>query len=170
MIDNTNETVQYEAPIALSNAETEDAAQQEASKSLQRSLVFESGGLILFMSTDYVTEIINDHTITHLPRVPKYIKGIINLRGQLMPVVDIRLLMGKDATVYNSKTCIIILNVDSIPLGIVVDSVHQVIDIDTDNIQPLPIKKEQKLANGMLHMDDGTTAMSFDCHALLVRG
>ena len=57
--------------------------------------------------------------------VPSFIKGIINLRGQILPVVDIRLCMGKPEVEYTNKTCIVVLNVDSISLGIVVDSVRQ---------------------------------------------
>ncbi|MBE6003612.1 MAG: chemotaxis protein CheW [Lachnospiraceae bacterium] len=136
-------------------------------KNLQRCLTFESGDLIMYMSTDYVTEIITDQYITTLPLVPDYVKGIINLRGSVLAVVDIRLLMGLDATEYTSKTCIIILNIDNVPIGIVVDNVRQVVDIDLDTVKPIPMKRQKKLLNGMLNMDDGTVAMSFDCDALI---
>ena len=108
---------------------TETAVSEEAS-SIERCLTFESGGLTLFLSTNYVTEIINDCSITRLPLVPAHVQGILNLRGQILPVVDIRLSMGKPALEYTSKTCIIVLNVEEIPIGIVVDSVRQVVDID----------------------------------------
>ena len=150
---------------------TQAAASEEAikddPKNLQRCLTFESGDLIMYMSTDYVTEIITDQYITTLPLVPDYVKGIINLRGSVLAVVDIRLLMGLGATEYTSKTCIIILNIENVPIGIVVDNVRQVVDIDLDTVKPIPMKRQKKLLNGMLNMDDGTVAMSFDCDALI---
>ena len=108
----------------------EEVVSVEESTTIERCLTFNAGGLILYISTKYVIEIINNHTITTLPLMPPYIKGIINLRGQILPVVDIQLRMGKPETDYTSKTCIIVLDIDSVPLGIIVDSVRQMIDID----------------------------------------
>ena len=139
----------------------EKSAAEEAS-SVERCLTFESGGLTLFLSTNYVTEIINDCSITHLPLVPGHVKGILNLRGQILPVVDIRECMGKPSLEYTSKTCIIVLNVDEIPIGIVVDSV----DIDLSHVRPIPVKRQQKLLDGMVTMEDGSVLMSFDCNSL----
>ena len=143
----------------------EKSAAEEAS-SVERCLTFESGGLTLFLSTNYVTEIINDCSITHLPLVPGHVKGILNLRGQILPVVDIRECMGKPSLEYTSKTCIIVLNVDEIPIGIVVDSVRQVVDIDLSPVRPIPVKRQQKLLDGMVTMEDGSVLMSFDCNSL----
>lgn len=143
-----------------------EVAKREDITSVERCLTFESGGLILFISTKYVIEIINDHTITPLPLIPSYVKGIINLRGQILPVIDIRLCMGKPEVEYTSKTCIVVLDVDSIPLGIVVDSVRQVMDINLQKVRPIPVKRQQKLLDGMINMEDGGVIMSFDCNAL----
>jgi len=145
--------------------ETPQTIQKENS-TVERCLTFESGGLTLFLSTEYVIEIINDHSITHLPLVPPFIKGVINLRGQILPVVDIRVCMGKPEADYTSQTCIVVLHVDSIPLGIIVDSVRQVVDIDLQTVRPIPVKRQQKLLDGMVTMEDGSTIMSFDCHSL----
>jgi purine-binding chemotaxis protein CheW len=156
---------------SLSNVLTDAQALdlEEDTRDLKRCLVFESGGIVMFISTEYITEIINDHNITPVPVVPNYVKGIINLRGSILPVVDIRLLMDKEPTEYTNRTCIIVLNIDSVPIGIVVDNVRSVLDIDINAIQPLPLKNRQKLANGMLKLDDEneTVAMSFDCDALI---
>lgn len=140
---------------------------QEDGSAIERCLTFESGGLVMYMSTDYVIEIINGHSITTLPMVPGYVKGIINLRGSILPVIDIRLLMGKEAADYTSKTCIIVVSIHSITLGIVVDKVRQVIDIDLSEVQPIPLRNRQKLTNGMLTLDSGEVAMSFDAAALV---
>ena len=139
---------------------------EDMNNSVERCLTFESGGLVLFLSTKYVIEIINAYAITPLPLVPSFIKGIINLRGQILPVVDIRLYMGKPEVEYTNKTCIVVLNVDSISLGIVVDSVRQVMDINFQDVRPIPVKRQQKLLDGMVNIEDGGVLMSFDCHAL----
>lgn len=140
----------------------------EESSTIERCLTFESGDLILYISTKYVIEIINNHTITTLPLVPPYIQGIINLRGQILPVVDIQQLMGKADSDCSDKTCIIVLDIDSVSLGIIVDSVRQVIDIDLKNVKPIPLKRQQKLLNGMVTMEDGSVFMSIDCQALSI--
>ena len=63
--------------------------------------------------------------------------------------------MGKPALEYNSKTCFIVLNVDDLPVCIVVDSVQQVIDIDLQDVRPIPIKRRQKLLDGMITLEMG---------------
>ena len=148
--------------LDIEEVETDD----EESSSIERCLTFESGDLILYISTNYVIEIINNHSITTLPLMPPYIQGIINLRGQILPVVDIQQLMGKEESDCSGQTCIIVLDIDSVSLGIIVDSVRQVIDIDLKNVKPIPLKRQQKLLNGMVTMEDGSVFMSIDCQAL----
>lgn len=147
--------------------EEEEKVEEGETNDAERCLTFESGGLVMYMSTSYVIEIINDHSITALPMVPHYVKGIINLRGSILPVIDIRLLMDREAEEYTSKTCIIVLNIDSVAIGIIVDRVRQVIDIDLSEVQPIPLRNRQKLCNGMITLDSGEVAMSFDAEALV---
>lgn len=151
---------------SLQYDEAVDMELSEEESRIERCLTFESGGLILFISSRYVIEIINDYPITALPLVPPYVKGIINLRGQILPVVDIRLCMGKTQAEYTNKTCIIVLDIESVLVGIVVDSVRQVVDIDFELVHPIPVKRQQKLLDGMVNMEDETVLMSFDCRAL----
>lgn len=132
-----------------------------------RYLTFELDGLSIGVSTGYVTEIINNHTITFLPMVPEYISGIINLRGQIMPIIDIRLRMGKTPAEYTNKSCIIILNIDTVFLGIIVDSVQQVIDIDSEKISAVPAQNRQELINGMITTDDKKVLLFLDCEELV---
>ncbi len=152
--------------LALSAAEGDGETAVEIPETVQRCLVFESAGLVMFLSTDYVIEIINDHTVTPIPNVPSYVKGVINLRGSILPVVDTGVMMGHAATDYTSKTCIIVLDIDNVQIGIIVDMVRQVVDIDMAQIQT-QTTQNHKLSNGMLNLEDGTTAMSFDCQALI---
>ena len=147
--------------------EEEEKIEEGETNDAERCLTFESGGLVMYMSTSYVIEIINDHSITALPMVPHYVKGIINLRGSILPVIDIRLLMDREAEEYTSNTCIIVLNIDSVAIGIIVDRVRQVIDIDLSEVQPIPLRNRQKLCNGMITLDSGEVAMSFDAEALV---
>ncbi len=144
----------------LDNPEVEDTS------TVERCLTFQAGDLILYISTRHVIEILNNYSITNLPLVPPYIKGIINLRGQVLPVVDIQMRMGKSEAECGGGACIIVLDIDSVSLGIVVDSVRQVIDIDLKNVRPIPLKRQQKLLDGMVTMEDGSVFMSVDCQAL----
>ena len=146
------------------SAWTEETAGENAPA--ERCLTFESGGLLLFISTNYIIEIINNHSITSLPLLPPYIRGIVNLRGQILPVVDIQMRMGKPETPYSGKTCIIVLSIGSVFLGILVDSVRQVTDIRMDEVRPIPLKRRQKLLDGMVTMEDGSVLMSVDLEAL----
>ena len=148
------------------NEEFLDTLEAEEASTIERCLTFKAGDLILYISTRHVIEIINNYSITNLPLVPPYIKGIINLRGQVLPVVDIQMRMGKAEAECGSDTCIIVLDIDSVSLGIIVDSVRQVIDIDLQDVRPIPLKRQQKLLDGMVTMEDGSVLMSVDCQAL----
>ncbi|KMZ54293.1 chemotaxis protein CheW [Dorea sp. D27] len=137
------------------------------SETTERFLTFMSDGLIFGVSTENVIEIITNYMIRPLPMVPDYIRGIINLRGQVLPVMDIRLRMNKPFREYTSTTCIIILEINSTLIGIVVDSVLQVQDIDIAGASPIPIENRQELTNAMISLDDGTVVLLLDCDAVL---
>ncbi|RGU92148.1 chemotaxis protein CheW [Clostridium sp. AF15-17LB] len=137
------------------------------SETTERFLTFMSDGLIFGVSTENVIEIITNYMIRPLPMVPDYIRGIINLRGQVLPVMDIRLRMNKPFREYTSTTCIIILEIQSTLIGIVVDSVLQVQDIDIAGASPIPIENRQELTNAMISLDDGTVVLLLDCDAVL---
>ena len=134
-----------------------------ASVSTERFLTFSSDGLTIGVSTNYVIEIITNHIITMVPLVPNYVKGIINLRGQIIPIIDIRLRMGKPSIEYTSSTCIIVLNINSISIGIIVDAVQQVMDIDQSKVSPVPVENQQELINGMVSSSDRSVILFLDC-------
>ncbi len=89
-----------------------------------------------------VKEIIGMMPITLVPQTPSFVKGVINLRGKVIPVVDLRLKFGMDAMGYTERTCIIVVeiagDVGSIMMGIVVDSVSEVIHVKNDDIEETP--------------------------------
>ena len=147
----------------LENATFEEQIADEAAPvSTERFLTFSSDGLTIGVSTNYVIEIITNHAITVLPLVPDYVKGIINLRGQIIPIIDIRLRMGKPST-----TCIIVLDIDSVRIGIVVDAVQQVIDIDQSHISPVPVENQQELISGMISSGERSVILFLDCEQLV---
>jgi purine-binding chemotaxis protein CheW len=86
----------------------------------------------------FVTEIIGIQEITSIPELPAYIKGIINLRGKIIPVMDVRLKFKKDAIEYNDRTCIVVVDIKNISIGLIVDKVAEVISIEDENIVPPP--------------------------------
>ncbi len=86
----------------------------------------------------YVTEIIGIQNITEVPNVKDHIKGIINLRGMIIPVVDIRYRFGMKTLPYNDRTCIIVVTVNNSQIGLIVDEVQEVLTIASDKIFSAP--------------------------------
>jgi len=90
----------------------------------------------------YVTEIIGIQTITEIPELPDYVKGIINLRGKIIPVMDVRLRFRKEPKEYNDRTCIIVIDINNVTIGLIVDSVSEVLTIpDQDIVEPPQMSK-----------------------------
>ena len=89
-----------------------------------------------------IKEIIGMMSITSVPRTPDFVKGVINLRGQVIPVVDLRRRFGMDEIDYTERTCIIVVEIEgeigTIMIGIVVDSVSEVLNIKGEDIEPAP--------------------------------
>jgi purine-binding chemotaxis protein CheW len=89
------------------------------------------------MDIRYVTEIVVMQSITAVPDMPDYIKGVINLRGSVFSVMDIRNRFHLESTDYTDRTCIIIVKVDEQQVGVIVDTVNEVIDIPGEIIESL---------------------------------
>lgn len=159
------ETMENEALNAKINEEVNPEGSNEI-RNAARFLTFLSDGLYFGVNTHNVIEIINNHMIRSLPMVPDYVRGIINLRGQIIPIIDMRLRMGKPFQEYTPKTCIVILEIESNTIGIVVDSVAQVLDIDLDRIAPIPTENRQELTNSMISID-GTVILLLECEAIV---
>jgi len=89
-----------------------------------------------------VKEIIGMMSITMVPQTPVYMKGVINLRGKVIPVVDLRIKFGMDPIEYNERTCIIVVEISgegrTVHMGIVVDSVSEVLNIKAADIEETP--------------------------------
>lgn len=136
-------------------------------ETMERYLTFRTDNLIFGVSTNYIIEIITNHAITPMPMMPGYVKGIINLRGQIVPIIDIRLRLGKPAIEYTNTTCVIVLNVDSVFIGVIVDAVDQVLDIDYSSISPVPANNREELVSGMISLPDNHVVLLLDCETLV---
>lgn len=86
----------------------------------------------------YVTEIIGIQKVTNVPDMPDHVIGVLNLRGKVIPIIDVRLRFNLVFREYDERTCIIVVNINNNPVGLVVDQVSEVIDITDKNIEPPP--------------------------------
>lgn len=125
-------------------------------------LTFSLAGEEYGISILKVKEIIGLMTITSIPQVPDYIKGMINLRGKVIPVVDLRLKFCMESIAYSERTCIIVVEVRTMnrttQMGVIVDSVSEVLTIKNTDIEDMPsfgncLDKDDIL--GMAKMGDG---------------
>jgi purine-binding chemotaxis protein CheW len=123
---------------ATANAAVQNAALQKEGKYLTFALASEEYGLEILK----VREIIGYMEITSLPQTPPHVKGVINLRGQVIPVIDLRMKFGLEEAEITEQTCIIVvettLDGKKIQTGIIVDHVSEVLDIKTEEIEPPP--------------------------------
>ena len=142
----------------------EEAPSAPLDSQTEKYLLFLSDQLLFGVKAEYVVEIITNHTITLLPLVPSYILGIINLRGQIIPIVDMRILLGCPA---QQDTCIIILNINDTMVGILVDTVQKMMDIEKSANLPAPAQNTHDMVSGMCSLEDGQTMLVFDCPQIL---
>jgi purine-binding chemotaxis protein CheW len=105
-------------------------------------LTFSLGGEEYGIGILKIKEIIGMMPITHLPQTPKFVKGVINLRGRVIPVIDLRLRFGMDSIDYAERTCIVVVEIGEdigrLQIGIVVDSVSEVLNIKGSDIEDTP--------------------------------
>jgi purine-binding chemotaxis protein CheW len=85
-----------------------------------------------------IIEIIELQNISEVPDMPGYVKGVINLRGKVIPIVDLRLRFDFPARAYDDRTCIVVTEVDRSYIGLVVDTVEEVMEIPEEKIEPPP--------------------------------
>jgi purine-binding chemotaxis protein CheW len=86
----------------------------------------------------YVTEIVGMQKITEVPDMPNFVKGVVNLRGQVIPVIDMRLRFHMMQQDYDERTCIVVVNIGGAQVGLVVDTVNEVRNIDEAQVSPPP--------------------------------
>ncbi|MGL6193770.1 MAG: chemotaxis protein CheW, partial [Thermoguttaceae bacterium] len=97
-------------------------------------LTFRLGNEDYGIEIRYVTEIVGMQKITEVPDMPPFVKGVVNLRGQVIPVLDMRLRFNMESRNYDERTCIIVVNINGAQVGLVVDTVNEVRNIDDELI------------------------------------
>lgn len=123
---------------AVARQQSSDKKVSAENRILGKVMTFHIGEQIYGIEIQNVVEIIEMQHITKIPHVPPYIKGIINVRSKVVPIVDIRTRFGKPEIPYTSRTCIIIVTMDDISVGIIVDRVADVEDIHSGDISATP--------------------------------
>ena len=103
-----------------------------------RYLIFKIDDSFYGIEIRHVIEIIGLQPITSIPHQQNFVKGVINLRGKIIPVIDVRLRLGKPFKEYNDRTCIIVINIDDIDAGLIVDFVSEVLTIKQDELSVPP--------------------------------
>lgn len=120
-------------------------------------LTFPVGTELYGVSIKMVTEIVGLQRIMSVPDVPPYIKGVINLRGKVIPLMDVRLRFGIPEKDYDDRTVVIVLQVNDAPVGLIVDGVNEVLDIPDDHIDrahSFSNSEGRSLVKGLGRMDE----------------
>ena len=121
------------------------------------------------LSSKYITEIIEILPITKVPFLPDYMKGIINLRSTIIPVMDARMRFGMNPIEYNERTCIIIIENDINKIGLIVDAVNEVLTIPSEKIMEATSDKEDiknSFVNGISQINN-EIQLILDCDSLV---
>ena len=101
-------------------------------------VTFKSGNEYFALMIKYVNEIIVYQEITEIPESEEFIKGLINLRGKIIPVIDVRVRFKQEPIEYTDRTCIIVINVKDTVVGLIVEKIAEVVEINEEDILPPP--------------------------------
>ncbi len=104
----------------------------------EQYMTFKCADEIYGISIKYVNEIIGLSQITKIPETQDYLIGLINLRGKIIPVIDVRIRFGKEPLEYNDRTCVIVIDVKSTVIGLIVDGIDEVVAFAEKEITPPP--------------------------------
>lgn len=126
-----NEINQLNQQIESTMSENEDTLRN-------MYLTFRLGSESYGIEIRYVKEIVVMQKITVVPDTPIFVKGVVNLRGQVIPVLDMRLRFNMESREYDQRTCIIVMNIEGVQVGLVVDTVNEVRNIEDEQISPPP--------------------------------
>lgn len=138
------------------------AAEAEIEAPKNQYLIFAVDSESFGLDINFVIEIIGMERITIVPDLQEYVKGVINLRGKIIPVMDIRIKFGKPMKEYNDRTCIIVVEINNVYMGIIIDEVLEVMTIAEEQIMPPPKtggKEKESISFryvwGIVKVDDG---------------
>ena len=134
----TNEMDITEINSEITDINLSDELLEDTQK--DKYLSFKLGDEDYGISIEYVTEIIVMQRITEVPNTPEFVEGVINLRGKVIPVINIRTRFGLDSREYDDRTCVVVVNHDEVTVGMIVDTVNEVVDIPENSVDPPPQK------------------------------
>jgi purine-binding chemotaxis protein CheW len=133
----------------------------EDAKTINSYLTFTLGDETFAANVSKVLNILELTKITKVPKAPSYMKGVINLRGSVLPLIDTRIKFDMEATEYTSNTCILVLEIDlkgePVQVGALVDSVQEVLELEESQIQPPPsigVTYRTEFMEGMVKVDE----------------
>ncbi len=142
--------------------ETMDQAVEAMAGKEGKYLTFSLAGEEYGISILKIKEIIGMMPITTVPQTPEFVKGVINLRGKVIPVIDLRLRFGMDSIDYTERTCIIVVEIEgtagTVQIGIVVDAVSEVLNVNAEEVEETPTfgaKLNTDYILGMAKMEGG---------------
>lgn len=123
----------------LQNFTDEDLDEEDEEDTLEgRYLIFSIGERNYGIEIKHITEIVGLHVITEVPDMPIFVKGVINLRGKIIPLLDVRSRFKLPEIEYNDKTSVIILNINNYFIGLIVDTVREVLKISSEQMEVTP--------------------------------
>lgn len=128
---------------------------------METFLSFKLGREVFAASANNVVNILELKPITKVPHAPEYLSGVINLRGQVLPVIDMRIKFGMSPIEPTVDTCIIVLNIniesEEVKLGILVDAVSEVLELEDNQVEPSPTigtKYKAEFIRGMFKKEE----------------
>ena len=152
----------------MAEAVVQELLEQEEDTQKDKFLTFNLGNESYGIEIKHVTEIIGIQPVTEVPELPEYIIGIINLRGKIIPVMDVRLRFKKPYREYNDRTCVIVIDIKDVSIGLIVDSVAEVLSIPGSEIVSPPevSKNANKYIKGIGKVGN-EVKLILDCDKLL---
>ncbi len=134
-------------------------------------LLFTIDEVVYGIEISYINEIIGIEQITVVPKVPDYIKGVINIRGKIVPIISVRKRFGKEEIPYDERTCIIVLEFDNnSQVGIIVDRVREVAQATPEEICETPTHKNVNSSHyikNIIENEDGIKLL-LNCEKLVM--
>jgi len=155
----------------MANSWDEKLMEIEEDTQKGKFLTFVLGNEAYGIGIELVTEIIGILPITQIPELPEHIMGVINLRGKIISVMDVRLRFKKPFRDYNERTCIIVVDIQNNSVGLIVDSVAEVINIAEEDIVPPPSANtgfSNKYIKGIGKVGDEVKLL-LDCEKIITR-
>ena len=124
-------------------------------------LTFELAGENYGLEIRHVIEIIGIQPVTWVPDMAEHVIGVLNLRGKVFPIIDVRLRFQLEPKEFDDRTCIIVVNIDGNSVGLVVDKVSEVVDIPASDIEPPPANggRESRFIQGMGRLAQNVTIL-----------